>query len=261
MNKRELGATNRAKILSLLAATGYASTRQVAKAVWGRSTESTRRMASRTLHWLVDRKLVVARRDGREVNIANQELLFALNKAGAQHVRQQGATLVAAKVHARDYLRHAHAHRTACNSVYVAVRGTVWSELQVRSGECPVSSFRYSVGAVTAEKIPDLVVADGLGFEWIEVEKSWRSDKDLAKVVDCMRAMFSVKTRFTRVHFVVTAPGARSIANRLKGQLTHGLDFASPRQLKELDARILNQHLRVSELDPETLELRAVSLR
>jgi hypothetical protein len=217
-------------------------------------------MASRTLRWLLERGLVVARRDGDGVNLANHELLFALNQAGAQEVRRQGSSLVAAKVHARDYLRHAHAHRTACNSVYVAMRGNVWSELEVRSGECPVASFRYQLNGVDAEKIPDLVATDGAGFEWIEVENSWRSEKDLVKVVDCMRAMFSDWTKITRMHFVITAASSRGIGERLKERLTHGLDFAWPRQAKERDARILTQHLRVSELDPVTLELREVSL-
>lgn len=262
MNKRNQGASYRANTALLLAAVGYASTRQVARGVWGRCDESTRRMASRTLRWLVTRRLIVSRRDGDNINRANQELLFALTELGASEVRKLGSSLVASKVHARDYLRHAHAHRTACNSVFVALSGDVWSELEIRAGECPVSRFRYRLDGAVLDKIPDLVAADGDRFEWIEVENSWRSDKDLTKVIECMRDMFSAEDQrlVSRMHFIVTVPGARAIGRRLKARMTHGPESGYGRQVRELDARILKQHLRISELDRDTLELRDLKL-
>lgn len=262
MNKRQMGATYRANTLLLLAATGYASTRHVARFVWGRCDESSRRMASRTLRWLLDRRFIVSRREGDGIAMANQELLFALTQAGADEVRKLGSSLVAEKVHARDYLRHAHAHRTACNGVYVAWTGHIWSELEIRAGDSPVSKFSYKLDGQTLNKIPDLVAGDGIGFEWIEVENSWRSDKDLEKVVACMRDMFwpGSNSRISRMHFVVTVKSAMTIGQRLKKRLTHGPDSGWPRQVREVDARILAQHLRVSVLDPETLELRALAL-
>lgn len=258
MNKRDQGAAYRAKTVLLLAAVGYASTRQVARGVWGRCDESSRRMASRTMRWLLARRFVVARRDGDGVNLANHELLFALTELGALEVRKLGCSLVASKVHARDYLRHAHAHRTACNSVYVAYPGNIWSELEVRAGECPVSRFRYSLDSAVLDKIPDLVAADGDGFEWIEVENSWRSDKDLTRVVECMRDMFHTQTqsRISRMHFIVTVPAAMTIGRRLRMRMTHGPESGYGRQVRELDSRILAQCLRISLLDRETLELR-----
>ena len=57
------------------------------------------------------------------------------------------------------------------------------------------------------------------------------------------------------VHFVITAPGAKSIGTRLRKALTHGPDSGWPRQVRELDARILSAHIKVSVLDPETLTL------
>lgn len=262
MNKRQMGATYRADTLLLLAATGYASTRHVARFLWGRCDESTRRMASRTLRWLLNRRFIVSRREGDGIAMANQELLFALTQAGVEVVRKLGSNLVAGKVHARDYLRHAHSHRTACNGVYAAWSDRIWSELEVRAGDSPVSSFTYDLDGTEMSKIPDLIAQDGTGFEWIEVENSWRSDKDLTKLVACMRDMFwpDSGSRITRMHFIVTVKSAMTIGQRLKKRLTHGPDSGWPRQVKEVDARILAQHLRVSVLDPETLELRSVPL-
>ncbi|MGE8451231.1 MAG: replication-relaxation family protein [Pseudomonadales bacterium] len=263
MNKRNLGAAYRANTLLLLAAVGYASTRQVARSVWGRCDESSRRMASRLLRRLHEQRYVVRRREDDGIAMANQELLFALTQSGADEVRRLGSSLVAAKVHARDYLRHAHSHRTACNGVYVAwPNPSIWSELEVRVGEAPVTEFSYQMDGEKLGKIPDLIAADGRGYEWIEVENSWRSEKDLVKVVECMREMFSHSSdpHITRMHFIVTVLSAKTIGQRLKKRLTHGPDSGWPRQVKELDARILSQHLRVSEFDSETLELRTLAL-
>lgn len=261
MNTRELGAAYRVKTLKLLAALGYASTRQVARHLWGRCDESSRRMARRTLAWLHKNKMVVSRREGDGLSGATHELLFALNRAGVDALKRFGEALVAEKSHARDYIRHAHSHRSACNSVFVAWPTYVWSELSVRAGECELPGFDYRYEGERIKKIPDLVADAGDGkFEWIEVENSWRGDRDLVKLIECLRTMFERDNRISRMHFVVTAPAAKTIGRRIKKRLTHGPESGWSRQVKELDARILAQHLAVSELDPETLQLRAIPL-
>lgn len=250
------GAAYRVDTLKTLAALGYASTRQIARIVWKRCDGTSRRMANRTLRALAARRLVVSKRDGQGVNRVNYELLFALTPTGAEEVRRHGSHLVGGKVHARDYIRHAHAHRTACNSVYAALSGTRrWSELQVRAGDSPLTEFRYRMEGKEFGKVADLIVVDGDGYEWIEVENSWRSDADLLKVVDCMRDMFALPGPIKRMHFVVTVTGARRIGQRLKNRLTHGPQSGWGRQVRELDSRILAQHLRVSVLDSANLEL------
>lgn len=259
---RARASDNRIDTLRLLAAVGYASTRQVARYLWGRCDDNTRRMARRTLSWLLKNKMVVSRREGDSIGCAARELLFALNRAGADAVKQHGCALVANKAHARDYIRHANSHRSACNSVYVAWPGDdVWSELSVLARECEISSLEYTFEGEQLNKIPDLMALDGAGkFEWIEVENSWRGDRDLVKLIECLRTMFERDNRISRMHFVVTAPAAKTIGRRIKKRLTHGPESGWSRQVKELDARILAQHLAVSELDPETLQLREIAL-
>lgn len=259
MNKRERGKLYRDTALLFLAATGYATTRQIAKALHAKVSLSTRKMAGRTLQKLQADKLVVSKRESDAANNVNSELLFALTKLGAEKAREQGSALVGGKIHGRDYLRHAHKHRTMCNSVFVAWPYMGWSELQIRAGDAPVQRIKFTSQQGEESKIPDLLMKtlEG-GYEWIEVENSWRSEKDLQKVIDFMRAIFAKPSAIQRVHFVVTSAGARSIGSRLRQKLTHGLNSGYPIQIKNLDAKLLAEHIRVSALDTETLELTAV---
>jgi hypothetical protein len=103
-------------------------------------------------------------------------------------------------------------------------------------------------------KIPDFLIQRSGGLVWVEVENSWRSDKDLAKVVASMRAM-SVDKRITEVHFVITAAGAKTIGERLRKTLTHGPESGWPRQVKESDAQVLAQYVKVFSLTNDTVEL------
>lgn len=262
MSKRDKGMAYRTATLRFLARVGYASTRQVARAVWWRCDESTRKMAGRTLRWLLSRGYIVTRRDGDSIN---GEQLTAVTRAGADWLASVDEPLPYGKAHARDWLRHAHAHRSACNSVYAASVGlfpdtTAWSELEVRAKLAPLSAFSYSVEGVPFTKVPDLVTELVDGFEWVEVENAYRGSSDFNKLVAFLRALFREQSGsgVVRAHFVVTAPGARSIGSRLRRAMTHGLDSWWPRQVKELDARILAKHLKVSVLNHETLELEEV---
>lgn len=263
MSKREIGNEYRVGAMSFLARAGYASTRQIALAVWKGCDMSSRKMASRTLRWLRGKGYIVTKREGGSVN---GEQLSALTAAGAAWIAENGEPLPGGKAHARDWLRHAHPHRTACNSVYAGICGDLrervsWSELEVRAKIAPLHQFAYTFEGVQTVKIPDLVAIHVHGgYQWIEVENAWRSETDLKKMVACLRAMFydSRQTRFACAHFVITAPGAKTIGERLRRAMTHGPDSGWPRQIKELDARILAERIKVSTLDRETLELTRV---
>jgi hypothetical protein len=255
MNKREIGLTHQRDTLALLSSLGYATTRQIAKGVWDRCDLSTRKMASRLLRRFTTAGLVVVKRDGDNIN---SEQLAALTRKGADAATGMGYGLCNERVHARDWLRHAHSHRTACNSVYVALPafGDIYSELEICSGVSPLKTYQFDVNRQSFTKIPDLVAINKIGiWDWIEVENSWRSSKDLEKVIVFMRSLFYRPSGVDSVHFVIAAPAAKHIGQRLRRAMTHPADFSVPRQIKELDARILEEHIRVSELDAETLTL------
>lgn len=99
MSKRTRGNAYRVNTLRLLARVGYASTRQVARAVWWRCDESTRKMAGRTLRWLLEHGLIVTKRDGDSIN---GEQLAAVTAAGAAWLAENGDPLPYGKAHARD---------------------------------------------------------------------------------------------------------------------------------------------------------------
>lgn len=260
MNKREQGALYRVLTLKALAHLGYATTRQVAKIVWRQCDGSTRKMAGRTLRWLHERGYIVTKRDGDSVN---GEQLTAVTNAGAAWLAKSGDPLPFGKAHARDWLRHAHSHRTACNSVYAAAVGLLadrcaWSELEIRAGLAPLKQLVYNHEGILQGKVPDVLLQLTKGLAWVEVENSWRSDKDLAKVIASMRSML-VDERIAQVHFVITAPGAKSIGTRLRKALTHDAESGWPRQVKELDSKILQGFVKVFTLNSDTLEMSVVA--
>ena len=217
-NKREIGQENRTRALYVLARLGYATTRQLAFGVWGECTDSTRKMAGRLIRRLLQARLVVERRDDQ-----NDERMVALTAAGAAELAHQDEGLPGGKPHARDWLRHAHAHRTASNSTYLAMASRLgsleagWTEIEIHNGRAPA---------------------------------------DLAKMVAFLRELFRATPAPVQVvWFVVTVPGARTIGSRLRTALTHyDPTDGTPRQVRELDARILQQ-IRVLELDQEAFTL------
>ncbi|MNN63067.1 hypothetical protein D3C81_1784160 [compost metagenome] len=73
-----------------------------------------------------------------------------------------------------------------------------------------------------------------------------------------MRAM-TADRRIAEIHFVITGIGARTIGTRLRKVLTHGPQSGWPRQIRELDAQILAQYVKVFSLNSETLELLPVT--
>lgn len=264
--KREIGFAYRVNALRVLSRLGYATTRQLARLILGGCDANQRKMVGRTLRWLSDNRYIVLRRNNDSIN---GEQLSALTTAGARWLLQHQEVLPGRKAHGRDWLRHAHSHRTACNSVFAAfgalAQEDTFSELEVREDRCPISKFKFMLDNAEYLKIPDLVRKietdeDVDAYEWIEVENSWRNDKDLLKMVNCMRAMFYNRNKIFRVRFVVTSPAARSIQKRITKLMTHKADSGFSRIIRELDARILRDHLVFSELDHENLTLESLNL-
>lgn len=265
-SKQQIGREYRAKTLKFLARVGYATTRQIAMAVLGSCDMSGRKMAGRTIRSLFALGYLVKKRDGDSVA---GEMMLALNRAGVAALAEL-AEMPHGRAHARDWLRHAHKHRTACNSVYAAVtRGLDedigWSELEIRAGSAPakLSAFSYiDDDGISLQKIPDLLLHGFAGPIWVEVENTWRGARDMQKLVCFLRRIFGRPVSLVeKVWFVVTAPGAKTIGERLHKALTHQQDSGYPRQIRELDAKILSEHLAIFQLDIDLLELTRLPLQ
>ncbi len=258
---RDLGQHYRNRTLGLLGRLGYGTTRQIARGVWGNLTPSTRKMAARTIARLLNDGLVVRKRDKNSIN---GEQLVALTKSGAASIDY---SLPNAHAHARDWLRHSHSHRTAANSVFVSANEFYFdgieggcTELEIRAADgIPenMAKFDFTMDGQPATKIPDCVVRTDNGLAWVEVENNWRSEKDLTKLIQFMRTMFYLQNPpMTQIWLVVTAPGAQTIGRRLRKRLTHeDPRDGTPRQLRELDARMIASKIRLFHLNTETMEL------
>lgn len=265
-SKQQIGREYRAKTLKFLAHVGYATTRQIAMAVLGSCDMSGRKMAGRTIRSLFALGYLARKRDGDSVA---GEMMLALNRAGVAALAEL-VEMPSGRAHARDWLRHAHKHRTACNSVYAAVtRGLDedigWSELEIRAGSAPakLSAFSYSDDdGINLQKIPDLLLHGFAGPIWVEVENGWRGARDMQKLVWFLRSIFEHPAPLIdKVWFVVTASGAKTIGKRLHAALTHGPESGYPRQIRELDARILSERLAIFQLDADLLELTRLPLQ
>lgn len=263
-SKAAVGRANREGTMLLLARLGYASTRQVARAIWSGCSPSNRKMAERTLRSLRDDGYILSRREDGGIH---GEQLSALNRKGTEHLSGIAVALPGGKAHARAWMRRAHSHRTACNSVFAALYSraespavNLWSELEVCASLAPLNKFKFRQECVEQTKIPDLISKHSDGLEWIEVENTYRGNTDFKKLVAFMRALFhpDASTRVVRVHFVIAANGANSIGARLRKAMTHDAHSAWPRQVKERDADILARRIRVSMLDAESLTLTPV---
>nr|WP_314899895.1 hypothetical protein [uncultured Deefgea sp.] len=77
LSKKQQGEQNRIKVMLYLAHVGYASLRQIAKAIWRRTDASALVMASRTVKWLTEQKFVVTKQE-----CVTSQLLIALSKKG-----------------------------------------------------------------------------------------------------------------------------------------------------------------------------------
>lgn len=261
-NKRKLGEAYRLETLLLLSELGYMSTRQVALGAYGKCDISSRKMASRMLRGLLDRKLIVEKRDGDTVA---GERLVALSQAGVNALRER-VEMPGERAHGRDWLRHAHSHRTACNSVYLAVarrwlESAGWTELQIAAGMAPAAlvPFQFRCDGQPLQKVPDVLYESprqGDAPVWFEVENTYRSGKDLSKVVAFLRAVFAQPApKLSRVCFVVTSEAARSIGKRIRAAMTHSLESGWSAAVKELDRDILANRLIFMRLNEDTLTM------
>lgn len=261
-SKMEIGRAYRVQTMQVLARLGYATTRQVSMCLFGGCSDSERKQAGRTIRKLLSLGHVVEKRSNGNVS---SERMIALTRAGVAALGED-VELIAGRAHARDWLRHAHGHRTACNSVWAACyRGLTppgWTELEIRAGAAPrvlsMLSLRLPSGEVL-QKIPDLLLESYIGDAfpmpvWAEVENAWRGPKDFDKLVRFLRALFSLEQPLIhQVWFIITASGAKSIGKRLRTAIAD--ETGRTTTAKARDVRMLAECIKVFQLDSENLDL------
>lgn len=266
LNKQQQGEINRLRVLLYISKVGYASLKQIARAIWQRTDASALVMAGRTLKWLTEEKYIVTRRD-----TIKSELLVTLTKKGTRWLAERDFTLPDHREHARDWLRHAHPHRTACNSVHTCFytgnydNPGVWSELEIRAQIAPVFEQKYVIqrDAFALKeihtKIPDVIAESTTGFEWIEVENCSRSEADFEKLILAMRQMrFAKDTQISNVHCIIASPAAERFSTRLKAYLSGGLGAFSPAQ-QQLNLQLLKeQFIKISRLNHSDITLESL---
>lgn len=268
MDKKALGKENREITLKLISILGYATTRQIAKTLRENElSHSSLNSATRMLRIMRDEKLILTERLG---DLINNEQIAGLADKGARYLNEEFGDN---RTNTRDYMRHQHAHRTACNSVFCAYPNTrleviaalngrdrtVWSELEIRQGTAPICKFDFTYDGEKMQKIPDLLwlgekdTAEGVQetLVWVEVENNWRSEKDLNKLVWAMQVMSTKPVYF---EFVITKSVAHSIKERLRVKLLHTKETGVPRQQMMRDDEIWKK-LTFKELNHETLAL------
>jgi hypothetical protein len=257
---RVTAIVHREAILQFIARVGYATNRQIAKGVWGKTDASARMCAGRSLRWLLSRHMLTRKRDGET---ASCEYLYCLTRAGVTALNGLDAHLPGGKADGRDWLRYAHAHRSACNDVFASLYAydalksagvDVYSELEIRSGIAPLCKLEYqSADGSRFGKIPDLLLMGARGTGWIEVENAYRNDRDFQKMLSMMRAEASLdEPRVNQFIFYITSKSASRIGERLKHALT--FDPTAPRgSIASADTKILREMLVVFALDRESL--------
>lgn len=225
IDKKIKGEHNRLAILSNLHKFGWLTCPMIAALVWPESSQA-QAMARRTLHTLIEGKLILKRRLNDDVDG------YTLSASGARYLQSEhGITASSgASLPLKNFV-----HR-ACSNWYVirclAKGQQAWTEHEIQTGKAPVH--------IVAGKVPDALVETEYGFIWVEVENAWKNRTERARVLEfCishlpasgadlnMHEIAPDKFLF-RVAVVSTSPDAlRAIARSAKelyqsGRLTEG---------------------------------------
>jgi len=168
-DKQIIGEQNRLEILQWLHRFGWLTTRQIAKLVWKEKTSSLV-MAQRTITSILAKQLIIKRR------IKTGSEVILLGSKGARLLKTE--LNISAKSGAKLLLGNP-IHRSACNWYLIhelAKGNAVYTEHEIQSCRAPMFSC-YG-------KVPDgLVIIEGQGVIWLEVENSWKSIKEREKLI------------------------------------------------------------------------------
>lgn len=180
-----VGMENRLAVLEWLNTYGSLTTRQLARLVWPH-TATGLRMAQRTVHDLLKRKLILRR------GLPNGGCVYVLGESGARLRRENGYDDASSRGH-RDLTFKKPLHRLIANEFAIDQhrRGLrVWPEFQIQRRRAPVPEIIVK----KHPKIPDVVTDANGNFCWIEVENAFKSQKRLTEMVAVANRLFGSET-------------------------------------------------------------------
>lgn len=260
--QRLIGAQRRLDVLYFLARAGYATTRQLAYYCTGSASKNKTNMLNRTLSRMLADKLIHERIDRLQT-----ERFVALTTAGARLATEQIPALGGITPSVRDNLRHVNAHRTAANGIlayylkkYPPVDGhIVRSELEIAANRA-LGQMQYWSGPDnrSLDKVADGIIKvsrnGGWNTFWLEIENSYRSPRDLQRLVAFCRQWYRYRFQpFDMLVLVVTSDCAKTVGDRLVNALQQAArdDYEFRSNLPEVMGRV-----QVFEFDAALNEVR-----
>lgn len=173
---REIAAEHDTQVLRWLGRFGWLSARECARLVWPDASQG-HRMAQRSLRRLTDAKAVLRR------SLPTGGVAYVIARRGARQLRELGDETVSGR-RSHDLKFKAPAHRSICNNYAIdhisdpTLR--IYTEAEIEARRAP-QLFLPVNGHV---RIPDLLIAQGNMFEWIEVENTPKSQSRLDALVE-----------------------------------------------------------------------------
>jgi hypothetical protein len=194
-DSREIGRHYEQRVLRSLHKFGFLRTRDLAALLWSSSIKgrggfeplvievsaSARRMAQRTLRRLRQVHMVIW------LKAPDGSVIYGLSEAGARQLVNSGIPAKSGKdIVRRVSLSHFH-HRRIANEIAI---GALLQGFRANS-EHEIAMGDWLGGKQGVEgKKPDVVVRDGKNVWFLEVERSRRNERDYAKLINFLMAMW-----------------------------------------------------------------------
>lgn len=241
MEKRQDGRliaqANETNVLRALHRFGWLRTRDLACLVWQawakspakgepsltppQANRSDIRMAQRTLARLREHKLILTSK------APNGSLIHALSEKGARALQALGVPAATGKDQLRDYHAAYFLHRNIANEV--AISGILAGYRVATERETAQGLWLGGMKGILGKK-PDVLLRSGGLAWWVEVERSRKNQKDYAKLLRWLDAIWKPNARLgepaplteqvqlRQVVFICTAAFAKKLAADLQAK-------------------------------------------
>lgn len=260
--QRLIGAKRRLEVLYFLARAGYATTRQLAFYCTGSASKNKTNMLNRTLSRMLADRLIHERVDRLQT-----ERFVALTATGAHLAVKKIPALKGEVPSVCDNLRHVNSHRTAANGIlayylrkYPSAAGhVVRSEIEIAANRA-LGQMQYWSGPDnrSLDKVADGIIKVSRNNQWhsywLEVENSYRSPRDLQRLVAFCRQWYRNRFQpFGTLVLIITDDCAKTVGERLFKALQQAAhddyDFGA-------GVPFLMQRIQILEFDAASNEVR-----